>query len=107
MGQKGDRLTENSAKSAEILNEKLNAIEGIQFKKMFGGHGIFHEGKMFGIVNSKGDCYFKADESTKSEYDAKGSHKHSKMPYYLIPNDVLNENELLLEWTKKSIAISK
>jgi len=54
MGVKGDKTSQDSVLAAELLVEKLISIGSITSKKMFGGHGIFHEGKMFAIVDSKG-----------------------------------------------------
>ena len=54
MGVKGDKMKQDSVLATELLLEKLARINGISSKKMFGGHGIFHDGKMFGMVDSKG-----------------------------------------------------
>lgn len=107
MGKKGDKLTNASVLSAEILFTKLESIGGITTKKMFGGHGIFHDKKMFGMVTSKGLCCFKANAMTKADYEEKGGVKHGRMPYFSIPNEVMDDFDLLLEWAKKAIEISK
>lgn len=107
MGVKGDKNTADGQLAAELLVSRLEAIAGISSKKMFGGHGVFHRGKMFGIVDSKGQAYFKVGEANRHEYEEKGSHKHGKMPYYSIPGSILNDGESLLVWAKKSIEISK
>lgn len=107
MGKKGEKMTSDSVIVTETLLTKLQPIDGITAKKMFGGHGIFHEGKMFGIVNSKGECFLKADDTTKADFITQGANKHSRMPYYSIPEDVIDDNELLSSWVEKSIAISK
>jgi DNA transformation protein len=103
MGQKGDKLTKESTLSAELFVEKLSSINGISSRKMFGGHGIFHNNKMFGIVDSKGKYFLKADDSNKAMFEANNADKHSKMPYYSIPDEVMNNQEKLIEWVKKSI----
>jgi len=107
MGIKGDNLTQDSVTAAEELVNKLNLISGISSKRMFGGHGIFHEGKMFALVDSKGQSFLKVDETNKSDFEEKDSFQHSRMPYFSIPDDVMNNPKLLIEWAKKSIAISK
>ncbi|SNT16133.1 DNA transformation protein [Ekhidna lutea] len=104
MGQKGDKHTNEAQLSADLLVEKLSVIDGITSKKMFGGHGIFHEGRMFAIVDSKGTCSLKTDASNEEDFRNEGAEKHGKMPYYAIPERVFNSNELT-EWAKKSIAI--
>lgn len=107
MGIKGDKLTQDSIIVAELIMERLASIGNISIKKMFGGHGIFCEGNMFGIVNSKGEAYLKADETNKPDYDENGSHQHGKMPYFSIPDEVMNDPDQLVEWSKKSIVIAK
>ena len=105
MGEKGNKLDQESVLTAELLLEKLSQIGGITRKKMFGGYGLFHEGKMFGIVDAKGQSYFKADDSNRTDFEASGSHKHSRMPYYSIPGEIFDDPEALVTWAKKSIDI--
>ncbi len=106
MGNKGDKMKQESVLAAELLVTKLESIGGITSKKMFGGHGVFHDGKMFGIVDSAGSIFLKTDDTTKLEFEKRGSIKHGKMPYYLIPEDIINNADLLIEWSKKAITIA-
>lgn len=103
---KGEKMTQESILSAAELIEKLVAIEGVASKKMFGGHGIFHEDKMFGLITAKGRQYFKTDSTNKENYISKGSEKHSRLSYYSIPLDVLENNDLLIDWALSAIEIS-
>lgn len=107
MGVKGDKQNQDSILCAELLTEKLKPITGISTKKMFGGHGIFHEGKMFGIVDSKGNSFFKVNAANKPDYEKNGAVQHSRMPYFSIPNQIFNNQEDLITWAKKSIEASK
>ncbi len=107
MGIKGDKLTKESVFSAELLTEKLASIGGITTKKMFGGHGIFHDGKMFGIIDSKGICFLRINETTQSDYEENGGVRHSRMPYFSLPEQIFNDLDKFLIWAKKSIEISK
>ncbi|MEM7297935.1 MAG: TfoX/Sxy family protein [Bacteroidota bacterium] len=106
MGQKGDKHTNETQLSADLLLEKLSSIRGITSKKMFGGHGIFHEGKMFGIVDSAGTFFFKTNDKTKLKYESLGSQTHAKMPYHTVPDSIFNSQELT-DWAKESISLSK
>lgn len=105
MGEKGIKLSQESVLTAELFLEKLSQIGGITSKKMFGGHGIFHEGKMFAIIDSKGRSYLKANDSNQADFEAFGSHKHSRMPYLSIPQKIFDDPETLVTWAKKSIDI--
>ena len=103
MGTKGDKLTKNAHLSAETLVDKLSAIAGIRSKKMFGGYGIFREEKMFGIVDSEGTVYFKVGDQNQAHYQE--AQKHGKMPYFKVPEAVLNNPEELVVWAEESIAV--
>ncbi len=106
MGIKGDKMKEESIKAAEILVEKLSSIEGFTSKKMFGGHGLFSENKMFGLIDSKGISFLKVDDELKSDLVSKGGIQHSRMPYYSIPDSILNDEDQLLDYARKSIVIN-
>jgi len=107
MGNKGDKLSQDSVISAEELVTKLSPIGGISSKKMFGGHGIFHDGKMFGIIDSKGRAFFRVNAATASDFEKKGTEQHRRMPYFSIPIEFLETAEELLKWARKSIEVSK
>ncbi len=106
MGQKGAKYEQNVQKAADSLLEKLSSIEGVSSKKMFGGQGIFCRGKMFGLVDSKGQIAFKVNESLEKEYLNMGSVKHGKMPYYSAPDSIFDSNSLVV-WAQKSIDLVK
>ncbi|WP_420320970.1 TfoX/Sxy family protein [Flagellimonas sp.] len=107
MGIKGVKLTNESVIAAELLVENLKPIGSITMKKMFGGHGVFHDGKMFGMVDSKGAAFLKTNDSLSKTFENAGARKHGKMPYYSIPEAVLKDHKMLMEWAEKSIKISK
>ena len=46
------------------LHEVFKAFGPIHTRRMFGGHGVFHEGLMFGLV-ADGVLYLKADTETE------------------------------------------
>lgn len=107
MAIKYDKTNPASAEVTALLVSKIIGIEGVTNKKMFGGHGIFHDGKMFGLIDSKGNCFIKADDTTRHDYLEKGSEQHSRMPYYSLPEDVVEDAELLVTWIEKAMEISK
>lgn len=107
MGEKGEKTTSESTKSAEDIQNRLSKLGDIRIKKMFGGHGIFDEDKMFALIDSTGRVFFKVDDTNRSRYDEAGSEKHARMPYYRVPEGVLGDDVLLEEWARMSIKISK
>ena len=100
-------MEKDSVISAELLLEKIGSISGLTNKKMFGGHGLFHQGKMFGLIDSKGVAFLKADEELKTALVAKGAHQHSRMPYYSIPTTIWNDPKELTDWANRAIELSK
>lgn len=107
MGEKGSKMRVESIEANKLLLEKLASIEGVSSKKMFGGFGLFHDNKMFGLIDSKGVSFLKADEQSKSKFLALGGTQHSRMPYYAIPTEIKNNFEELIAWTKLAIQLSK
>ena len=45
-------------------------------------------------------------DRNKDEFEKAGSHQHSRMPYYSIPESVLENKEDLIFWAKKSMSIN-
>ena len=107
MGKKGAKLTAKSTSAAENFVASLKTLGDISSKKMFGGYGIFEDNTMFALVNSEGSVFFKADDTSKVNYEQMGSHKHGKMPYFNIPDRILNDDSELLKWAEESIKRSK
>jgi len=105
MGNKGDKNSNRSNEQAAFLVTTLSPLGEITSKRMFGGNGIFFGGKMFAMVNAKGDCFLKADPPLLAEFAKMGSVKHSRMPYGSVPEQILSEEEALLGWAKKSIDV--
>lgn len=107
MGTKGDKHSSQTQLAMELFSERLSEISGITSKKMFGGYGIFHEGKMFGSVNSKGKVCLKADETIRHKFNKAGAHSHGKMPYFSLPEFVFTNPGKLLTRVRESIGVSK
>jgi DNA transformation protein len=107
MGTKGDKLTGVSDKSAQELQDCLTPLGDIRIRKMFGGYGVFEADTMFALVDSQGCIFFKADETNDQLFKAAGSQKHGRMPYYQVPEHVLEDENMLQEWAHTSITISK
>lgn len=108
MGEKGAEQTAAGAETAAMLVDELARLGNVTSKKMFGGHGIFDDGIMFALVDSTGAAFLRADESIAGEFEAAGSKRHGRMPYWSIPDHVLGDSDLLVEWagTARSVAIT-
>ncbi len=84
MGEKGARSGGHVDEVAREILLSLEELEGIYNKKMFGGYGFFTEKGMFGILDSKGNFFLKADSQLKEKMIKQGSVQHSRMPYYSV-----------------------
>lgn len=93
------------------IEEQLEAFGEYDSKKMFGGLGFFKEGVMFGAI-MHGAFRLKGDETTAADYAKYGKEKHQvpgkkmKMPYYEVPEEVLNDKTELREWAFKAWEIA-
>lgn len=107
MGKKGDNLMSESSMAAEDIQNRLATLGDIRVKKMFGGYGVFEEDKMFALIDSSGRVFFKVDDTNMARFEQAGSEKHARMPYFSVPEGVLSDDDLLEEWARLSIRISK
>ena len=106
MGIKGDRATINGAEFAEGLAQRLEPLGEVKTKKMFGGYGIFQAGKMFALVTSGAELFFKVDDSNRARFIKAKSPQHSKMPYFRVPVPVLKSDTKFVEWARRSVEIA-
>ena len=96
----------------KYIEDQLTDFGSIEIKRMFGGIGIFKEGFMFGKIG--GDTFrLKVDKTNQKEYEEKGmkpfySEKKKKgMPYWEVPQDVLEDRKELAKWANTSFEIAK
>jgi DNA transformation protein len=85
----------------------------IVVKRMFSSWGFYSEGIFFAIVFD-GELYFKVDDNNKADYGHVESHaftykrkgKDVSLSYWSVPEEILEDKELLFEWAYKSISIN-
>ena len=106
MGEKGARSNPETAVVAEGLVERWAGLGDVTSRKMFGGVGLFESGKMFGLLNSRGELYLKADDSNRTRFVDAASGQHGKMPYFAVPEEVLGDDEVLSEWVRASVEVA-
>jgi DNA transformation protein and related proteins len=96
----------------KFIQDQLSEFGEVEIKRMFGGIGIFKDGLMFAKIG--GDTFrLKVDESNKKQYEELGmkpfySEKKKKgMPYWEVPQDVLEDRTELAKWANQSFEIAK
>jgi DNA transformation protein len=100
---------------AYIAQDVLSAIGEIKTRRMFGGHGFYFNGRIFGIeANDK--IYFKVTATNQKDYEDAGSEpfhysakdkKAVSMSYWEVPEDVLEQREKAVSWALKAIQASQ
>ncbi len=104
----------------EYVRDRLSVLGKVSIRRMFGGAGVMCpvrgsvKPKMFAVVDDD-QLYFKVDDSNCEDYTSRGltqwvydpsKPEKSRMPYYPVPEDVLEDDELLREWGKKAMAVA-
>ena len=87
----------------------MQSIGPVRAKGMFGGHGIFLEGLMFGLI-ADSVLYLKVDKETENEFKDRGLEaftynkkgKEFKMSYYQAPEEALEDAEEMNFWANKA-----
>lgn len=91
--------------------ELLESFGQVSARRMFGGHGIYRDGLMFGIVMD--DTFFlKTDEHNRQsfldrklppfEYKLRG--KLQQLSYFAAPEEVFDDSEPMCEWARGAYA---
>ncbi len=107
MGKKGDKLTADATQQADQLVESLNELGEITSKKMFGGYGIFESGLMFALVQSDGTPCLRVAKGGEEKFTGAGSRKHDRMPYWSIPDKVLDDDADLIDWATDALEAAR
>jgi len=104
-------MTAASAEGAfvDYIVDLMQSIGPVNAKRMFGGHGIFLEGLMFGLV-ADSVLYLKADDTSSKDftdmdlgaftYIKQG--KATKLSYYQCPEEALESAEEMNIWANKA-----
>ena len=100
--------------SGEFLEYVLDLYRewgGVTARRMFGGAGLYRDGKMFGLIAAD-VLYLKVDDTNRARFESAGSgpfkpwdNKPMVMSYYEVPADLMEDAEMLLEWSAQSLAI--
>ncbi len=93
----------SAAVRADLL-ARLNAVAPVTDRSMFGGVGLYCEGRFFGLIDDD-VLYFRVDEATKPEYLKAGMgpfapfgpEKASKV-HFRVPDAVIADKRKLKAW---------
>ena len=88
--------------------DQLTRLGVVTARAMFGGYGLYHHDLFFGIIHG-GRLYLKTDKESRAGYLERGmrpfrpNRRQTLRTYYQVPADVLEDDEALVEWARKSL----
>jgi DNA transformation protein len=91
--------------------DQLAVWGGVSARRMFGGAGLYRDGKMFGLV-ADDVAYLRADDTNRADFLKAGSApfnpypdmaKTTVMSYYEVPPEVLENPDELAKWARRSL----
>ncbi|NDZ12250.1 transcriptional regulator [Variovorax sp. WS11] len=89
----------------QSLHEVFERMGRIETRRMFGGHGIYHDGRMFALVASD-TLYLKADAQTLAEFEKRGlpafgyerEGRRMEMSYRQAPEEIFEDRDEAGRW---------
>jgi DNA transformation protein and related proteins len=91
--------------------ESLRPLGPVSARRMFGGHGIFMDGLMFGLI-ADAQLYLKVDEGNRAAYEAEGLQpftyagkgRRVEMSYREAPSAGFDDPDILCAWAREAYA---
>jgi DNA transformation protein len=109
------RMSSGSSDYVEFLKDQLAPLGRVSAGRFFGGVSLCSEGTQFAMIMSS-SLYFVVDDSTRSKYEKMGSSCFSYgtkkgrvevRKYYVVPADLIDDQEQLVEFARESIRIAR
>lgn len=92
-----------------FVQELLEGLGPVSARRMFGGHGLYHEGLMFAIVMNQ-RLYLKVDDQNRPEFEAlkctpftfemKG--RDVALSYWSAPDAIFDEPAEAVRWARSA-----
>jgi DNA transformation protein len=99
----------------EHLKDGLRRVGTVSVRRMFGGAGIYVDGRFIAIVD-KDVVYLKTDDATRGDFDAEGcgpfvyhtKHGPGRLDSYRrMPERLLDDADELAEWAQRALAVAR
>ncbi|MDL2405729.1 TfoX/Sxy family protein [Rhizobium calliandrae] len=90
------------------IEEMFQALGPVTIKRMFGGKGVYHMGRIVAVEVSD-EMLLKADEVSAAEFEAAGARRWAyegrkgkpvNMPYWSIPDDAFDDPDIMARWVR-------
>lgn len=99
-----------------IVGDVLANVSGVTSKRMFGGYGLYKDGVIFAIITKESKLYFKVGDSNQKYFEELGSKpfvyefkqgKKGQMPYWELPQEIMEDSDEVVSWVERSVLVSK
>jgi DNA transformation protein len=102
-------MLDSMSEFVEYLHEVFESFGPIRSRKMFGGHGIYHNDLMFALVAGD-ELYLKTDGVSRAlferldlgPFEFVANNKTSKMSYYKAPDEIYDDPEQAAYWAEQA-----
>ena len=102
-------VSQQDSEFVAYVVDLLQSVGPVSSRRMFGGHGIFLEGLMFGLIAGR-ELYLKVDAQSRAEFVALGLQpfaymrqgKSMQLSYYQAPEEALEMPGVMTEWGNKA-----
>jgi DNA transformation protein len=93
----------------EFLHEVFADFGPITTRRMFGAHGLYRDGLMFGLM-AQGQVYLKTDADNRAAFEAQGCEaftfeqrgKPVKLSYWRAPACILDDRACAAAWAQSA-----
>ena len=91
--------------------ELLAPLGPVVARRMFGGHGLYHDGLFFGIVHGS-VLYLKVDKTNRPRFETAGCErftysrrgKAAALNFYRAPEEAMDASQRMLPWARGALA---
>jgi DNA transformation protein and related proteins len=102
----------------DFVRELFAGLGAVTIKRMFGGAGVYAEGKMFALLADE-TIYLKVDDALKAQLAAEGSGPFVWVPdngpkkgeaiemgYWRLPEAALDEPDEAVKWARAAVQVA-
>ena len=95
----------------ETLHELFASLQPISIRRMFGGKGIYAEGRIVAVVLDD-ELLLKTDAETAARFEAAGGRRWTyqregrapvSMPYHTLPAEAFDDPALMADWARLAL----
>ena len=92
-----------------FVQELLEDLGTVSARRMFGGHGLYHEGLMFAIVMNH-QLFLKVDQHNRADFEALGltpftyeaKGKSVALSYWTAPDAIFDHPQDAVRWARSA-----